>query len=339
LSTRASATTGHAATEAAVTPAQRFPREPLTKPRMFLIVNPKATTVSDRLKNLIVYALRSRYEVEAVDTQAPNHATELTREAAAHDCELVVAFGGDGTVNETANGLAGSTVPMSVLPGGSTNVVCRALGIPADIIDATEHLLALADHLEPRRIDLGRVNDRFFVSSAGAGLDADTTRWVDDRARLKSRAGPLFFAYAGLRTFYGDYLHSAPRLLAEADGRQVEGVAAVVQNSDPYTYFKSRPLRVCEGAGLDNGTLSMGVLRRARQRDLPALARKLLSGHRSLAAHAQVDSFEGLHRARISALERNGSRLEFAIQVDGDYIGHYTEALFEVVPGALLTVA
>ena len=122
---------------------------------MLIIVNPYATTVSDRLKNLVVYALQGRFEVEAVSTEAQNHATEIGREVRDHGYDIVVAFGGDGTLNEVANGLAGTDVPVSVLPGGSTNVVCRTLGIPNDVVDATEHLLALADDWAPRKIDLG----------------------------------------------------------------------------------------------------------------------------------------------------------------------------------------
>src|ERR1700727_2019016 len=112
--------------------------------RMLIIVNPYATTVSDRLRNLVVYALRGRYEVEAIDTDSRDHATELSREAAGEGYDVVVAFGGDGTVNEAANGLAGSDTPLTCLPGGRANVYCRMLGIPTDVVDATEHLLDLA---------------------------------------------------------------------------------------------------------------------------------------------------------------------------------------------------
>ena len=120
------------------------------KKRMLIIVNPYATTVSDRLKNLVVYALQARYDVEAVDTEASEHAIEIGREARNGDYDIVVAFGGDGTLNEVANGLAGTDVPVSVLPGGSTNVVCRTLGIPNDVVDATEHLIGIADDFRPR---------------------------------------------------------------------------------------------------------------------------------------------------------------------------------------------
>src|SRR3954454_10722009 len=131
--------------------ALEAPAEPR---RMLVIVNPYATTVSDRLKHLVVYALQGRYRVDAVDTQGRDHATELCREAAEEGYDVVVAFGGDGTVNEAVNGLAGSGTPLTCLPGRSTNVYCRVLGIPAEIVDATEHLLSLADDWRPRDVDL-----------------------------------------------------------------------------------------------------------------------------------------------------------------------------------------
>lgn len=306
---------------------------------MLLIVNPRATTVSGRLKNLVVYALRGRYQVSAIETEAPNHATEVTREAAREGYDLVVAFGGDGTVNEAANGLAGSPVPLSVLPGGCTNVVCRMLDIPTDVVDATEHLLGLADDLRPRPIDLGRVNDRYFVSSCGAGLDAETTRWVDERAPLKWRAGPLFFAYAAAASFATKYVGKPPRIVAEAPGMRIEGITAVVQNSDPYTYFRSRPVRVCEGAALDNGTLSMLVLERAPHIHAPTLILGVLSKKTSLADHAHTRSVPNVTDVRLSALDRDGEPMPFPLQVDGEYIGDHTDASVEVRPKALLVVA
>src|SRR5919199_2272242 len=111
--------------------AERVLPDRTPKRRMLIIVNPYATTVSDRLKNLVVYALQGRYSVEAVDTQARAHATQITREAAQEGYDVVVAFGGDGTVNEAANGLAGSATPLTCLPGGATNVYARMLGLPA----------------------------------------------------------------------------------------------------------------------------------------------------------------------------------------------------------------
>src|SRR5687768_11626607 len=156
---------------------------------MLVIVNPYAPTVSDRLKSLVVHALSSRYEVTSFDTQRQGHATELTREAAREGYDVVVAFGGDGTLNEAANGLAGTGVPLTHLPGGATNVFCKMLGMPGEIVDATEHLLRIADDWRPRKVDLGRMNDRYFTFTAGFGLDASVVKSVDLRPGRKHRMG------------------------------------------------------------------------------------------------------------------------------------------------------
>src|ERR1700694_1649570 len=196
---------------ASTDPAQRLEaslHDQQTRPskRMLIIVTPYATTVSDRLKNLVVYALRGSYHVDAIDTEARDHATELCREAAREGYDVVVAFGGDGTVNEAANGLAGSDTPLSCLPGGRTNVYCRMLGIPIDVVDATEHLLGLADDWRPRRVDLGFVNDRKFLFSAGAGLDANVGERVDAPPRLKARLGEWYYTWITVGTYNRRYL-------------------------------------------------------------------------------------------------------------------------------------
>src|SRR5215210_4878060 len=303
---------------------------------MLVIVNPYATTVSERLKNLVVYALGARYDVEAVETRARAHATELCREAAAARYDVVVAFGGDGTINEAANGLAGSDVPLTCLPGGSTNVFCRTLGIPADVVDATEHLLALADDFRPRRVYLGRVDERYFVFASGIGLDASVVERVDSRPHLKASMREWYFAYSAVTTFTRRYLVSPPRVRIEAGGRSVEGVTVIVQNGDPFTFFGERPIRVCEGAGLDRGTISLAVLKRATALELPTLVPRIFSGRAESVQRArQVDGFPGVSEARVTALGEG----PFPLEVDGDYLGERDEVAFSVRPGRLAVVA
>jgi diacylglycerol kinase family enzyme len=311
------------------------------KKQMLLIVNPYATTVSDRLKNLVVYALQGRYEVETVATESQNHATQIGREVRDHGYDLVVAFGGDGTLNEVVNGLAGTDVPVSVLPGGSTNVVCRTLGIPNDVVDATEHLLAALDDWAPRKIDLGRVDERHFVFSCGVGIDATVVKRVDAHPRLKSRAGPYYYSWAAVSAFYRQYLVNPIRLRVEVGGETIEGVTALAQNSDPFTYFASRQVRVCEGVEIDDGTLSLGVLRRAAQRDMPTLIPRLFSDTRPAAGHRQIQHFEGVTAASIASISetKDGVARPFPIQVDGDYIGEKVHLDLRVEPGALTVVA
>src|SRR2546422_3891959 len=168
-------------------PGDFEPSSPAAKRRMLIIVNPYAATVSDRLRHLVVYALQGRFEVDAVDTEARGHATEICREAAHEGYDVVVAFGGDGTVNEAANGLLGSNTPLCCLPGGSSNVFGRILGIPGELVDATEHVLALTDGWRIRKVDLGVVNARCFTFASGLGLDASVVQRVDANPRLKAR--------------------------------------------------------------------------------------------------------------------------------------------------------
>ena len=315
--------------------AERLLPDRSPKKRMLVIVNPYATTVSDRLRHLVVYALESRYAVEAVDTEKPHHATQICREAAGEGYDVVVAFGGDGTVNEAANGLAGSETPLSVLPGGATNVFCRVLGIPADVVDATEHLLRMADEFTPRRVDLGRVNDRLFTFSSGVGLDASVVERVDAHPRMKTRLNEWYYTYAAISTFNRKYLFDPPRVRVHVAGRVLDGVTAIVQNADPYTYFGRRPIRINDGAELDDGTLGVTVLRRATALELVTVLPRAFSGRAAtVARHRQIDGFPGVEGARIEAL---GSR-PFPLQVDGDYIGEYDEALYGVVPRALTVV-
>src|SRR5438034_4775113 len=226
--------------------AERVLSDPGPKRSMLVIVNPYASTVSDRLKNLVVYALQGRYSVDAVDTEARAHATAICREAADEGYDVVVAFGGDGTVNEAANGLVGSDTPLTALPGGSTNVFCRLLGIPNDVVDATEHLLRIADHFEPRRVDTGLMNGRRFTFASGIGLDASVVERVDRRPKMKARLGEYFFTYAALASFNRKYLVNPPRMLLDLGDRSLEGVTLVVQNADPFTYFANRPIRICD---------------------------------------------------------------------------------------------
>ncbi|MGI8430053.1 MAG: diacylglycerol/lipid kinase family protein [Solirubrobacteraceae bacterium] len=303
--------------------------------RMLIIVNPYATTVSDRLKNLVVYALRGSYKVDAIDTEARDHATELCREAAHERYDVVVAFGGDGTVNEAANGLAGSSTPLSCLPGGRANVYCRMLGIPTDIVDATEHLLRIAHDWRPRRVDLGTVNGRHFVFSAGLGLDASVVARVDAHPRLKARLGEWYYTLTGIQTFNRRYLLRPPRLEVELDRERIAGVTAIVQNGDPYTYFGDRPVHVGEGATLDSGDLAGVVLRRATPIDIPTIIWRGLSRRAALSAHRQVHPFAGLERLRIRSLDDRS----LPLQVDGDYIGEVHAAEFGVSPRGLAVVS
>jgi diacylglycerol kinase family enzyme len=306
-----------------------------TRRRMLIIVNPYASTVSDRLRHLVVYALQGRFEVDAVDTEARGHATELCREAAHEGYDVVVAFGGDGTVNEAANGLLGSPTPLCALPGGSANVFAKMLGIPGDVVDATEHLLAMADDWRPRRVDLGVVNGRCFTFASGLGLDASVVERVDANPRRKARFGAYYFTWVAVHTFIRRYLVSPPRLQVQAGGETLDGVTAIVQNGSPFTYFQNRPIEIADGVALDSGVLAGGVLHRATAVSMPFIAWRAFSTRARVAGHRQVSPLHDLRELRVCSADER----PLPLQVDGDYLGEVAEARYSIMPQALNVVS
>ena len=309
---------------------------PVERKRMLVIVNPVATTMSARLRNLVVAALHGRYEVEAVDTEQRDHATELCREAAGDGYDVVVSFGGDGTVNEIANGLSGGATPMTCLPGGATNVLCKMLGVPGDIVDATEHLLGLADRWEPRRIDLGEANGRAFTFSCGFGLDASVVKRIEASPQLKRhRLREYFFVYAAVETVLRHYVRDPPRMNVEVGGERCSAIATIVQNGPQFTYLDDKPIELAEGGELDSGTLAGVALRGARPRDVPTVALRLLSSKRSVVGHRQIHAFAGVDGLRCTSVDGR----PIPLQLDGDHVGDVTEAIFAIRPGALGVVA
>jgi diacylglycerol kinase family enzyme len=302
---------------------------------MLIIVNPYATTVSDRLRHLVVYALQGRFEVDAVDTEARGHATELCREAAHEGYDVVVAFGGDGTVNEAANGLLGSPTPLCCLPGGSANVFNKMLGIPGDVVDATEHLLAMADDWRPRKVDLGVVNGRCFTFASGLGLDASVVERVDSNPHLKARLGAYYFTWVAVTTFMRRYLVRPPRLQVQVGDRTLAGVTAVVQNGSPFTYFQNRPIEIAEGAGLNSGLLAGGVLHRATPVSMPFIAWRAFSSRARVTGHRQVSGLSDLSELTV----RSADDRPLPLQVDGDYLGEVVEARYSVMADALTVIS
>jgi diacylglycerol kinase family enzyme len=301
---------------------------------MLIIVNPYATTVSDRIKSLVVHALESRYEVTAFDTQRRGHATEIVREARDEGYDVVVAFGGDGTVREAADALAGTDVPLTHLPGGATNAFGKMLGVPGEIVDATEHLLRIADDWQPRKVDLVKMNDRYFTFSAGYGLDATVVREVDLRPQRKHRYGEWYFAYAAVKAFLRDYLVRPPRIEVEVGGRRMRGITCMVQNGRFLSYFGTRPLKVAEGVELDSGDLGGIVLHRGQPVDIATVAIRLFNERLRLIDHRHITGFNGTQTLRCRSLDGR----PIALEADGDWVGDVTEVEFSIVPRALTVV-
>ena len=300
--------------------------------RLLLIANVRAQTVTPRRATVIERALASDFDVDLVHTTHRGHATELARDAAKFD--LVVAMGGDGTVNEVANGLAGSRTPLAIIPGGGANVFARSLGMPEDPIEATGHVLAIRDRA-PRRVTLGRAEDRYFLFSCGLGLDGAIVRTLERRRNLRRAMGQASYLWSGLTSYWFRFERRTPRVSVrwgtELEHRRDGLFLAICQNADPYTYLGDRPMRVCPGAGLDIGLDVLALDRAGLWFLLRTVARSFGRGRHARSRHAL-----SLHdQERIELL----AEVAMPAQMDGEYVGERSRLLLEAVPGALSVLA
>jgi diacylglycerol kinase family enzyme len=301
--------------------------------KILLLVNSSASSVTSRARVVIRKALSADHEVTLAETTRRGHATRLAMGAAATGTDVVVVLGGDGTLNEAANGLAGTDTALAPLPGGSTNVFARQLGLPDDPIEATGDLLAALESDSIRPIGLGVVNGRYFLFHVGIGFDAELVAQVERRAALKRYAGHALFAYAGLDTWARHYDRSRPHFaLHHADGSVVDDAyMTVVLNTNPYTYVGNRPFNLAPDATLDRPLTAVTVRSMRTLRFLGLMSSALGSGAR-LRSSKWVD-----YRPDISALTVKGFG-PFPYQVDGDYLGEIDELVFRHEPDALRLV-
>jgi diacylglycerol kinase family enzyme len=284
--------------------------------RLLLIGNPTASSVTPRARVVISKALAADHDVTIAATSRRGHATRLAQGAVADGIDVVVALGGDGTMNEVANGLAGSSVTLGVLPGGSTNVFARTVGMANDPIEATGELLGALAQGSTKRIGLGSVNGRYFLFHVGIGLDAEVVRLVERQGQLKRWAGHPLFAWCGLQAWARTYDRSRPRFaVRHPDGTVVDdALFGLCQNSNPYTFLGDRPLDTNPNAGLDKPLTMLSF----RDLDLLPTLRYLveaLLGDAHLVNDHRVIERHGLDRLTISG---HGS---FPYQADGDYLG------------------
>ncbi|MEX2658292.1 MAG: diacylglycerol kinase family protein [Acidimicrobiales bacterium] len=297
---------------------------------MLLLVNSSASSVTARGRVVIQKALAADHEVTLAETSRRGHATRLAQGAANVGVEVVAVLGGDGTLNEAANGLAGTDTALAVLPGGSTNVFARTMGIPNDPIEATGVLLEALARAAIERVGLGSVNGRYFLFHVGLGFDAEVVRQVERRSALKRYAGHPLFVYAGFTTWFRHYDRSRPRFAVHhEDGSVVDdGCFAIVLNTNPYTYLGNRPLNVAPEAGLDRGLANLTL----RTLALPAFSSVIASvlGSGTLArSHRKTD-----YRTDLAGLRVVGHG-PFPYQVDGDFLGEVDHLDFRHEPEVL----
>jgi YegS/Rv2252/BmrU family lipid kinase len=278
-----------------------------------IILNPRAKgerakRVFDRLHTLLPDAHFER-------TKEAGHARELARRACEEGYDVVIAAGGDGTVNEVVNGVAGFPVRLGILPIGTVNVFAMELGIPSKLELAVECILA--GHAQS--VDLAMANGRHFVQLAGVGLDAQTVKETD--WEFKKALGPLSYVVTASQVV----ARQAPVLTIKRDrGGDLTGAFVLVGNGKLY----GGPFEFFPDADMNDGLLDVCVFEKMSHFDLVRYFQGILLGR--LKHYPDVKIFKTA-RLEISAEE------EVPMEVDGELHGQLP-ALFTVSRSALRVI-
>jgi diacylglycerol kinase family enzyme len=293
--------------------------------RVVLIVNPYASQVDDEAVFGVERALMRSAFVRTVRTERPRHAVELAREAG--EADALVVFSGDGGFNEALNGVERSDLPLGFVPGGGTNVLPRALGLPRDPVEAAERLADALARDRTRRISTGRVNGRRFSFSAGIGVDAEAVRRIDEQGRSAEgkRPGDLAFVAAFARMVFEQRARFDPVLEVDGYGR---AAFVLVANVNPYSFLKALAINVSPGAVFEAGLDFLAPVS-VTPRTLPPLLVSLATGRPAR------NAFRGHNLDRIVV------RCDRALplQADGEDLGDVDEAVFEAERGAVTVLA
>lgn len=251
-------------------------------------------------------------------TERAGHARELAQQAVTDRADLVIVWGGDGTVNEVVGGLAGSETALGLIPAGSGNGLANGLSVPRDASAALA--IALGDRV--RRVDVGMLNDRPFVNVAGIGFDAHVARLFNLRGR--GRRGPLPYVVIGVREGCR-YAGREYTVTLEGDSRATTTMNALLiafANGSEY----GMGVRIAPHARLDDGLLEACVVR-----DRPVLSRFVHARH---LVRGSIDRAPELVRASVrQAVVDSPAEIEY--HLDGEPGVARGPLEIRVRPGAL----
>lgn len=290
--------------------------------KVMLLINPSASSVDWKSRMAANSALVTDHDLTTVETTKRDDAIALSRQAAEDGYEAVVVLGGDGTLNEVANGLAGTSTALAVLPGGSTNVFARTIGMAPKTTKAAPQLRAALERSDSlRTFGMGTVNGRHFLFHLGVGYDAAVVAQVERRASLKRKIGQAIFVYSSFSTYFKHYDHRRPSFALDfPDGTSEEsGYFSICLNTNPYTYLGRRPLSVTPDTGPERGLVTV-TTRKLKVRTLLTLFGSALGSGEILRRSGDVD-----YHADLESVTYRGHK-PFPHQVDGDYLGE-AEAL------------
>lgn len=296
--------------------------------RVLLISNARAGSVSARTKEVIIKALSADFKLDVADTEARGHATDLARDAVDQGYDAVLAFGGDGTINEVAQDLVETDIALGILPGGSTNVMARSLGIPPDPVEATAFA---ASHLRSgtrRRINVGRLGARYFLFSAGMGLDASVVKRVEADPLGKKTNADWTFLKNALAAGFTEYRGADPAVTLEVGSSPPEKVLfAIACNARPFTYFGRFPVDACPEASLEKG-LDVLAMTTVHTLTIPRIAWSVF------VSRSHIRWKNSRYHADVTSASVRATR-PLPVQVDGDYLGDLDRAIIRLVPNAL----
>lgn len=291
-------------------------------------------------------------KLEAVTTEYRGHARDLGRQAAeSDDIELVVALGGDGTVNEVVNGLlhngpSPENLPrLAVVPGGSTNVFARALGLPNDAVEATGALLDALREGSGRTVSLGQVSGtpgtedeavpaRWFTFAAGLGFDAGVVGRVEQHRERGKRSTHALYVRQVVRQFLGegDRRHGSITLERDGEDPVTDLVMSIVCNTSPWSYLGNRPLYASPKASFETGLDVLG-LKRLSTASVARYGTQLLRSTPERGPHGK--NAVSLHDLTDFTLH---SKVPLPLQMDGDHLGLRTSVTFTGVRRALRVI-
>jgi diacylglycerol kinase family enzyme len=304
--------------------------------RVLVVANPRATATTARERDVLAHAVGSTAELEIVETANRGHAAALACRAMRDGTDVVVALGGDGTVNEVVNGLLtdgvhGAVPALGIVPAGSTNVFARALGLPNDRIEATGALLEGLRTGSRRAVSLGKVDDRWFVFGADIGFGAAVVARVERRRRRGTRSTHALYA----RMAFREYLRADrryPKLHVELpDGTTHDDVYfLIVTNADPWTYAGNRPLRPTPGVTFDTDLAMYARRKMGALGMLYSMAR--MSGSKPRIGSRGAHVGYGLGSVTVRADE------PMPVEVDGDYLEPREKVVFRSVRAALRVI-
>ena len=320
--------------------------------RALLVVNPAATTTSARTRDVLIHALASDLKLEVATTEYRGHARDLGRQAVQRgEIELVIVLGGDGTVNEVVNGLlhagpAPDVLPrLAVVPGGSTNVFARALGLPNDAVEATGALLAALHAGSERTVGLGlaagtpgtedaEVPARWFTFCAGLGFDAGVVGRVEQKRERGRRSTHALYVRQVVRQFLGETHRRQGTITLRRPGQEpVQDLAlSIVCNTAPWTYLGNRPVYAAPRASFDTALDVLG-LTRLTPSAVTRYGAQLLASSPERGPHGKHAI--SLHDLTDFTLD---SQVPLPFQMDGDHLGLRTSVTFTGVRRALRVI-